>query len=263
MNFNNDYNILNRLYKTRKKNKQFYMLITLFISSMILLTSSPNIISIILGWDGLGLSSFCLVIYFQNKRTLNSGILTVITNRLGDCFIICALSLIFNDINFEPNREEIKIQYIMLITGAFTKRAQIPFSSWLPAAIAAPTPVSALVHSSTLVTAGIYLMTRFNVIFSTKRVKFITITSAITTSVVAGIVASKEIDRKKIVAISTLSQLGVIAFNLSLNIWKLCLIHISIHAIFKALLFIATGFNIRISWGRQEKRSIFIKKKKH
>jgi len=129
----------------------------------------------------------------------------------------------------------------LLITAGFTKRAQIPFSSWLPAAIAAPTPVSALVHSSTLVTAGVYLLIRyFNLIKHSFLINYIIFISLITT-IIAGVCANYEIDLKKIIALSTLSQLGVIIFVIGIGNELIRYYHILIHAIFKALLFLCAG----------------------
>jgi NADH-ubiquinone oxidoreductase chain 5 len=131
--------------------------------------------------------------------------------------MITAIAVIFREIILNKNNHINRIAGYLIIRGGFTKRAQVPFSAWLPAAIAAPTPVSSLVHSSTLVTAGIYLISRFNVLFINLTLKKLTITTALRTSLIAGIFACKESDIKKIVAISTLSQLGLIAFTLSFN----------------------------------------------
>lgn len=244
--------------ETDKYKQIFFILMTIFILSILILIISPNLLLLIVGWDGLGLSSFCLVIFFQNKSSINSGLITFLTNRLGDCFIISFIALSISNIIIITRNKVMLIQTMLVIIGAFTKRAQAPFSAWLPEAMAAPTPVSSLVHSSTLVTAGIYLITRFNMILKFKLVKITLVVSAMVTSILAGMYACKESDRKKIVAMSTLSQLGLIAFNLAINRWKLCLFHITTHAIFKALIFISTGINININIGKQEKRKIFI-----
>jgi len=148
---------------------RFIFLVYFFVLSMVLLILSPNIIRILLGWDGLGLVSYCLVIYYQNTKSASAGIITILSNRIGDVAILLRIAWILNfgDWNFfycqfiyEEN--VLWLVIIMVLLAAITKRAQIPFSAWLPAAIAAPTPVSALVHSSTLVTAGVYLLIRFN-----------------------------------------------------------------------------------------------------
>lgn len=126
----------------------------------------------------------------------------------------------------------------MVVLAAITKRAQIPFSAWLPAAIAAPTPVSALVHSSTLVTAGVYLLIRFREIIG---VSLFLLYVSVFTIMLSGVGANFEIDLKKIIALSTLSQLGVIIITLSLGLVELTFFHLISHALFKSLLFLCAG----------------------
>jgi len=145
---------------------------------------------------------------------------------------------------------------ILIVLAAITKRAQIPFSSWLPAAIAAPTPVSALVHSSTLVTAGVYLLIRFNILFvDTLLRKFLLLMGGLTIFM-AGIRANFEFDLKKIIALSTLSQLGLIMRILAIGNFKLAFFHLLIHALFKALLFICAGAIIHNIKNSQDIRSM-------
>jgi len=123
----------------------------------------------LLGWDGLGVTSYLLVNYYSSEKRFNARILTALTNRLGDIFILVFIGMnttpsVFN-IFTHSSAAGLESGFILLVLlAAITKRAQIPFSAWLPAAMAAPTPVSALVHSSTLVTAGVYLLLRFNVL---------------------------------------------------------------------------------------------------
>jgi len=141
----------------------------------------------------------------------------------------------------------------LLIIISFTKSAQVPFSRWLPAAILAPTPVSALVHSSTLVTAGVYLLFRFCSLFSS-----LLINVGIFTTLIAGLAAALECDTKKIIALSTLRQLGLIVTSLGLGARSLCFAHLNTHAAFKALLFLAIGSYIHSIYGSQDSRSVLI-----
>lgn len=203
-----------------------------------------------MGWDGLGLVSYCLVIYFQNFKSYNAGILTALSNRIGDVALLISIAWIFNigrwSFYFYLRFINLNSFFIfIIILAAITKRAQIPFSSWLPAAIAAPTPVSALVHSSTLVTAGVYLLIRFNYyLFNNKLFIFIFLLLGSLTILISGLGANYEIDFKKIIALSTLSQLGLIIRILSLGYIKLAFFHLLTHALFKALLFLCAGIFI-------------------
>lgn len=143
----------------------------------------------------------------------------------------------------------------MVVLAAITKSAQVPFSSWLPAAMAAPTPVSALVHSSTLVTAGVYLLIRFNFSFSESLNSFLLFISLITIFI-AGLGANVENDLKKIIALSTLRQLGLIIIILALGDYFLSFFHLLIHALFKALLFMCAGAIIHCYLNCQDIRFI-------
>nr|AWT58379.1 NADH dehydrogenase subunit 5 [Andraca olivacea] len=233
---------------------RFINLVILFVFSMILLIISPNMISVLLGWDGLGLVSYCLVIYYQNLKSYNAGMLTALSNRIGDVMILMAISWMLNygSWNYIFYLDFMKNDFMMLMIGgliilaAMTKSAQIPFSSWLPAAMAAPTPVSALVHSSTLVTAGVYLLIRFNFLlvdmFSIK----ILLLLSILTMFMSGVSANYEFDLKKIIALSTLSQLGLMMSILSMGFPELAFFHLLTHAMFKALLFMCAGVIIHM-----------------
>lgn len=221
--------------------KRFYYLIILFLFSIIILILSPNILTIILGWDGLGLISYCLIIYYNKLNSFNSGIITIILNRLGDTRLLIIISFLsifgrWNLIIYYINN----FLMLILIIIIFTKRAQFPFFIWLPIAIIAPTPVSSLVHSSTLVTAGIYLIIWYENLFSLKYKNFILFISSFTI-LVSGLIANFEIDLKKIIAFSTLSQLGFILRILCLNLSNLTFLHLFIHALFKSIIFICVG----------------------
>nr|YP_010321631.1 NADH dehydrogenase subunit 5 [Glyptotendipes tokunagai]UKO31624.1 NADH dehydrogenase subunit 5 [Glyptotendipes tokunagai] len=228
---------------------RFIILVLLFVFSMMMMILSPNLISILLGWDGLGLVSYCLVIYYQNIKSYNAGMLTALSNRLGDVALLMSIAWMLNYgswnflfyIEFMKFDMSMSMICFMVILAAMTKSAQIPFSSWLPAAMAAPTPVSALVHSSTLVTAGVYLLIRFNYLFfDTNLGKFLLLISGLT-MFMAGLGANFEFDLKKIIALSTLSQLGLMMSILAMGFYKLAFFHLLTHALFKALLFMCAG----------------------
>nr|YP_010946694.1 NADH dehydrogenase subunit 5 [Malaccina sinica]WGO57412.1 NADH dehydrogenase subunit 5 [Malaccina sinica] len=230
---------------------RFIFLVLLFVMSMILLIISPNMISILLGWDGLGLISYCLVIYYQNVKSFNAGMLTALSNRVGDVALLMAIAWMLNFgswsyifyLDFMSSNFEMMVVGFLVILAGMTKSAQIPFSSWLPAAMAAPTPVSALVHSSTLVTAGVYLLIRFNIVFDEYMSSFLLFISVLT-MFMAGLGANFEYDLSKIIALSTLSQLGLMMSILSLGFSNLAFFHLLTHALFKALLFMCAGVMI-------------------
>nr|YP_010610764.1 NADH dehydrogenase subunit 5 [Bolitaena pygmaea]WAP91584.1 NADH dehydrogenase subunit 5 [Bolitaena pygmaea] len=241
--------------------KRFMMVLMLFVLSMNFLIFIPSFISLILGWDGLGLVSFCLVIYYQNNKSLSAGMLTVLMNRIGDCFVLSGISVMV----FLGHWNYMCIWHfyffdvcmIFIVIAGMTKSAQIPFSSWLPAAMAAPTPVSALVHSSTLVTAGVFLLIRFyNYLVSFQYFCVIMIFISIMTTFMSGVCAVYEYDMKKIIALSTLSQLGVMMMSLGVNMPMLALFHLYTHAMFKALLFLCGGNIINSYNGMQDIRFI-------
>nr|QNG56256.1 NADH dehydrogenase subunit 5 [Platisus vespertinus] len=227
---------------------RFILLVVMFVLSMVLLIISPNLISILLGWDGLGLVSYCLVIYYQNVKSFNAGMLTALSNRVGDAALLISIAwmLNFGSWNYIMYLEFMKNDFIMeligalIILAAITKSAQIPFSAWLPAAMAAPTPVSSLVHSSTLVTAGVYLLIRFNFCFS-DFLNMILLFLGCLTMFMSGLGANFELDLKKIIALSTLSQLGLMMGILALGEYYLAFFHLLTHALFKALLFMCAG----------------------
>nr|UFR83001.1 NADH dehydrogenase subunit 5 [Xylotrupes beckeri]UFR83027.1 NADH dehydrogenase subunit 5 [Xylotrupes sumatrensis] len=227
---------------------RFIMLVSMFVLSMMLLIISPNLISILLGWDGLGLVSYCLVIYYQNVKSYNAGMITALTNRIGDVALLMSIAWMLNYgsfnyifyVDYMKGSTEMNLISSLILLAAMTKSAQIPFSSWLPAAMAAPTPVSSLVHSSTLVTAGVYLLIRFNFAL-TESLMFILLFIGTMTMFMAGMGANFEFDLKKIIALSTLSQLGLMMGILALGEYNLAFFHLLTHALFKALLFMCAG----------------------
>lgn len=238
---------------------RFTILVLLFVFSIIILILIPNGVTLLLGWDGLGVSSYLLVIYYQNPKSLRAGTITVLINRVGDVIILISIVWIFDQGHwrlFNLWQEDIYYPLVFLIIiAAITKRAQIPFSSWLPAAIAAPTPVSALVHSSTLVTAGVFLLIRFYPLLSQFKWFHTTLLIvAASTTLIARLAASNEFDLKKIIALSTLRQLGIIILRLALGAPIFTLFHLISHALFKALLFICAGTIIHFNHHNQDLR---------
>lgn len=252
------------LYMEGDKNRIIFMrVLLLFVLSIILMIVSMNIFRILLGWDGLGLVSYCLVIYYQNERRNRAGMITVLINRLGDIRLILRIVFLLNFYSwgfreFINNENKIIIIGILVLIASITKRAQIPFRIWLPAAIAAPTPVSSLVHSSTLVTAGVYLIIRFNEYFVSGIFSELLIFISILTIFLSGLCALVEVDIKKIIAYSTLRQLGVIIIILSVGIYDLAFFHLLSHAVFKAILFLSSGRVIHGIKGYQDIRIIGI-----
>ena len=239
---------------------RFHFLLMSFIFRIYFLILRPNFIRLLLGWDGLGLRSYLLVIYYGNTKAYNSGIITAITNRLGDALILISIAYIYKTgtwhiflYSLEPIYSSVTV---LIMIAATTKRAQIPFSAWLPAAIAAPTPVSSLVHSSTLVTAGVYLLIRHNLLFLQAQTSYYLIVMGTLTILIARVRALFEIDLKKIVALSTLRQLGVIILRLGLGAFVARFFHLLTHAFFKALLFLATGSVIHRRNRYQDLRTI-------
>nr|QAB05905.1 NADH dehydrogenase subunit 5 [Ixodes holocyclus] len=244
-------------YMLGDNNKNYFcLMVLLFVLSMVMLIMCPNLIMIILGWDGLGLVSYLLVIYYQSKDSYNSGMITVMSNRVGDVAILLALVFLMNFGCYDMimyNKMYLFCGVLVIIAG-MTKSAQIPFSSWLPAAMAAPTPVSSLVHSSTLVTAGIYLLIRFNFLFKIGLFSEILFFFSSLTLFMAGVGANLEMDFKKIIAFSTLSQLGLIMMILSLGKVEFAFFHLLMHALFKSMLFLCAGLVIHNMSGVQDLR---------
>nr|AIW64797.1 NADH dehydrogenase subunit 5 [Mekongiella wardi] len=237
-------------YMSNEVNKnRFVILVLMFILSMVFLILSPNLISILLGWDGLGLVSYCLVIYYQNENSYNAGMLTALMNRIGDVAILISIAWMLNFggwnyifyFDFISGSWEMSVVTLLVVLASMTKSAQIPFSSWLPAAMAAPTPVSALVHSSTLVTAGVYLLIRFNPMLINLNFGWFLMFVGCLTMFMSGLGANFEFDLKSIIALSTLSQLGLMMSILSMGYSKVAFFHLLVHALFKALLFLCAG----------------------
>lgn len=241
---------------------RFIWILLSFVVSINLLIFSGSIFFLLLGWDGLGITSFALIIYYERKESQFAGFQTLMINRLGDVIIVLRIFLFLRvgQFSFFSIRDTIFYSsgvVLMLCVAALTKSAQFPFRSWLPAAMAAPTPVRALVHSSTLVTAGIFLIIRLRYRLPLdQNICSMLLLCGSTTCLLGGWAATYENDIKKIIALSTLSQLGVIVFRLGINFPALGLFHLYTHALFKALLFLAAGHILMVTFGVQDIRSI-------
>lgn len=225
---------------------RFHLLLIVFVFSIILLILSSNLIFTLVGWDGLGVSSYLLVIYYGRCKSYNAGMLTVLTNRFGDALLLMRMGMLLCQgswrILYYKEFIEADVVFLALLSiGAFTKRAQIPFRAWLPAAIAAPTPVSSLVHSSTLVTAGVYLLFRHFYHRGVNLELFSVMFLGLATMTIARMSALNEKDIKKMVALSTLSQLGLIVLCIGSGWPFIAFFHLITHAFFKAIIFIRVG----------------------
>lgn len=239
-----------------KKSKIFTWLLLLFILAMCFLLLSSNLWRLFIGWDGLGVSSYCLVIYYLNWKSQNRGQLTILSNRVGDLFLLVLLGIrvVENWSSQFFSRLEWKESLIcLLIFLAFTKRAQFPFSSWLPAAMAAPTPISSLVHSSTLVAAGVVLVLLY-LDFLPLTVSWILLGCGVITIFYSGLFSLVERDFKKLVALSTLNQLAFIIVSLRVGLKMIRYFHLVTHAFFKSLLFINVGGILHLNFRIQDFR---------
>jgi len=232
----------------------FFFRLGVFVGSMLTLILRGNLFVLFLGWEGLGVSSFLLIIFYQNWNRAKGGLLTLLTNRLGDALLLLVLCIWLSSVSRKLRVLSGRFFALCFLTLTLTKRAQWPFISWLPAAMAAPTPVSALVHSSTLVTAGVWLLIRFRRDFSAYSVLGLGLGA--TTLLVASLSAFFENDAKKIVALSTLSQLGMLFLALAIGNTLICFFHIIIHALAKANLFIVVGGLIHKRFSQQNSRFI-------
>ena len=234
--------------KEEKFFSRFHWLLISFILSILILIYSNSLVAVIVGWDGLGLTSYLLVVFYGSSKSYNAGMLTALTNRGGDFGLIFYIGAIVRSQSLNIKILSLRsyltsLTLFLLVITSFTKSAQVPFRAWLPAAMAAPTPVSSLVHSSTLVTAGVYLMVRHLSNFTYRPEYWIQLVlfSGTITILIARISAINEKDIKKMVALSTLSQLGIMFISLGLGWSLMAFTHLVIHAFFKAILFISTG----------------------
>jgi len=248
---------------------RFMSYLNLFIFFMLMLVLGNNFLMLFAGWEGVGLCSYLLIgFWFSNKEYNDAARKAFVMNRIGDLGLLLGLFLImvyagsleYSDVLFGSAAYGISAGAITAITillfiGATGKSAQIPLFTWLPDAMAGPTPVSALIHAATMVTAGIYLVVRCNVLFSAAPITMDTIMIVgLGTALVAASIGIKQNDIKKVLAYSTVSQLGLMVFALGLGAFTAALFHVITHAFFKALLFLAAGSVIHALHGEQDIR---------
>lgn len=231
--------------KKKKLINRFFFILALFILSMIILIFFfSKFFWLLTGWDGLGITRVLLILFYKSNKRIKSSFKTFLIKRLGDGFLIFSLILFLYKGHLFFYSIDLRLSllfFMFFFLGCFTKSSQYPFTSWLPVAMAAPTPVSSLVHSSTLVTAGIYLLIRFNKKLNNKLVTMCLIIRLITI-VIASFAAIIEWDSKKIIAFSTLSQLGLMVLCIFLGLSDIRFFHLIVHAFFKSLMFVKIGF---------------------
>lgn len=234
----------------------YYFVLLIFVGRMFMLNFSNSIFTILLRWDLLGISRFFLVLFYNNWDSCRGAINTALTNRLGDYFMFVFFrGSIFRGYYFLTFRIFCSYITLLLLFTAFTKSAQFPFSRWLPKAMRAPTPVSSLVHSRTLVTAGLILLINFSNLVLQKNVISIILIIGLFTIFFSRITALVEEDLKKVVALRTLSQIGFSIVTLGLGLSFISFIHLISHALFKSCLFMQVGYIIHCSFGQQDGRN--------
>ncbi|WDI78364.1 NADH-quinone oxidoreductase subunit L [Candidatus Purcelliella pentastirinorum] len=243
--------------KEEKYLKRYFALMNLFVFNMIILVLTDNLITMFFGWEGVGICSYLLIgFYYKNHKNIKAAMKAFIITKIGSiCLIISILIIykIFGTLNileikklalkyYNHNDKNIKLINTLLLISAISKSAQIPLHTWLLNAMVGPTPVSALIHAATMVTAGIYLILRTHTLFilTPKILNLIGIIGGITI-ISSGLSAIKEKNIKKILAYSTISQLGYIFITISIKCWNTATLHLMNHAYFKSLLFLATG----------------------
>lgn len=234
----------------------YYFVLLIFVGSIFSLNYRNSIFTMLVRWDLLGISRFFLVLFYNNWDRCRGAINTALTNRLGDYFMFVFFrGSVYSGFYFLRFSFFSSFIVFLLFLTAFTKRAQFPFSSWLPKAIRAPTPVSSLVHRRTLVTAGLILLINFNFLIIRKNVLFFCLLVGIFTIFFSRVTALVEEDLKKVVALRTLSQIGFSMVTLGLGLRFISFIHLVSHALFKSCLFIQVGYIIHCSFGQQDGRN--------
>ena len=250
---------------------KFFSYLNLFIFFMLLLVLGSNYVVMFIGWEGVGLCSYLLIgFWFSNAAYANAAKKAFIMNRIGDLGFLIAVFLIFttfNSVEFAnvfpqaanmvSGDSTLILITALLFVGAIGKSAQIPLFTWLPDAMAGPTPVSALIHAATMVTAGIYMIARSNILF-TLAPETLAVVSIIglATLLMAAVIAVSQTDIKKVLAYSTVSQLGYMFLGLGVGAYTGAFFHVITHAFFKALLFLGAGSVIHAMSNEQDMRNM-------
>jgi NADH-quinone oxidoreductase subunit L len=248
---------------------RYFSYLNLFVFSMLLLVIGANFVILFIGWEGVGLCSYLLIGYwFKNKEYNKAANKAFIMNRIGDlAFLIAIFWLVaklgtvsFSEV-FAPEAIQkltsfdLTVITLLLFIGATGKSAQIPLYTWLPDAMAGPTPVSALIHAATMVTAGIYMIARSNILYTlAPYTSTIIAWIGLATALLAATIALKQNDIKKVLAYSTVSQLGYMFLALGTGNYVAAVFHVMMHAFFKALLFLGSGSVIHAMGGEQDIR---------
>ena len=237
---------------------RFFSYMNLFVASMLLLVLGDNLLLLYLGWEGVGVCSYLLIgFYFHERANGRAAIKAFTVTRVGDVFLAFGLFLLFREFGtlniqeiitrapelFTVNDPTMMLITMMLVGGAMGKSAQLPLHTWLADAMAGPTPVSALIHAATMVTAGVYLIARMHPLFLLTPGVLLYWVGAVgaLTLVVAGFCALAQTDIKRILAYSTMSQIGYMFLALGVGAWQGAIFHLMSHAFFKALLFLSSG----------------------
>ena len=250
---------------------RYFAYLNLFIFSMLLLVLGDNYVIMFIGWEGVGLCSYLLIGYWFTNGNFNyAAKKAFIMNRIGDLGFLLAIFWIIFKLGSVSYSEVLTAQSLaklssaditgitlLLFVGAMGKSAQIPLFTWLPDAMAGPTPVSALIHAATMVTAGIYMITRSNILFSHSEITQTVIAIiGISTALLAATIAIKQNDIKKVLAYSTVSQLGYMFLGLGVGAYSGAVFHVITHAFFKALLFLGAGSVIHAMHHEQDIRKM-------
>lgn len=237
---------------------RFFSYLNLFVASMLALVLADNLLLMYLGWEGVGICSYLLIgFYYANRANGRAAMKAFTVTRVGDVFLaigLCLLFVIFGTLDisvinanaqhhFLGNDGLLILTLAMLIGGAFGKSAQLPLHTWLADAMAGPTPVSALIHAATMVTAGVYLIARMHPLFELAPNVLLYWVGGVgaLSMLVASFCALAQSDIKRILAYSTMSQLGYMFMALGVGAWQVAIFHLMTHAFFKALLFLASG----------------------